>query len=160
MDMFGEESNPSDSLGDCCDVCEQKKSNETEYANHKEELKVLIDALRNVGCKGEVKIAEWIRGSKLQWTDAYDKKCLSYGNHKNKDMSFWRTFIKQCHVLSLVQLELRSMIKGNGLYAVNGVYFPTQNGLDAIQNSEPLVLATKLKFGLRNGVYTCTCPSS
>ena len=28
------------------------------------------------------------------------------------------------------------MIKSNGLYAVNGVYFPTQSGMDAINTSE------------------------
>ena len=38
-------------------------------------------------------------------------------------MNFWRTFIKKYHVVSLVQLELRSMIKSNGIYAVNGVYY-------------------------------------
>jgi len=46
-------------------------------------------------------------------------------NHKGKDMNIWRTFIKQCSVISLVQLELKSMIKGSGLYAVNGVYYVT-----------------------------------
>ena len=102
MDMFGEENNSCDSSGDCCDVCMHKNGDETEYTDHKEELKILLDALNNIGCKGEVKIAEWIRGSKLQWTDAFNKNCLSYGNHNNKDMNFWRTFIKQCHVMSLV----------------------------------------------------------
>ena len=53
-------------------------------------------------------------------------------------MNFWRTFIKQCHVVSLVQLELRSMIKNNGMYAVNGVYYATQRGIEAL--SEPLLL--------------------
>ena len=140
MDMFGEENNSCDSSGDCCDVCMHKNGDETEYTDHKEELKILLDALNNIGCKGEVKIAEWIRGSKLQWTDAFNKNCLSYGNHNNKDMNFWRTFIKQCHVVSLVQLELKSMIKGSGLYAVNGVYFPTQSGVEATKTSEPLLL--------------------
>ena len=140
MGMFDEESSSSDASGDCCDVCIHRNSNETEYTDHKEELQILLDALSSIGCKGEVKIAEWIRGSKLQWTDAFNKECLSYGNHKNKDMTFWRTFIKQCHVMSLVQLELKSMIKGSGLYAVNGIYFPTQSGMEVINSSEPLML--------------------
>ena len=106
MDVFGEESNPSNASGDCCDVCMHKNSNETEYTDHIEELKILLDALKTIGCKGEVKLAEWIRGFKLQWTDAFIKQCLSYGNHKNKDMIFWRISIKQCHIMSLVQMEL------------------------------------------------------
>ena len=119
--MFDEESSSSDASRHCCDVCIHKNSNETEYTDHKEELQILLDAVSSIGCKGEAKIAQWIRGSKLQWTDAFNKECLSYGNHKNKDMTFWRTFIKQCHVMSLLQLELKSMIKGSGLYAVNGI---------------------------------------
>ena len=83
MGMFDEESSSSDASGDCCE-----NSNETEYTDHKEELQ---DALSSIRCKGEVKIAEWIRGSKLQWTDAFNKVCLSYANHKNKNMTFWRT---------------------------------------------------------------------
>ena len=72
--------------------------------------------------------------------NACNKNCLSYGNHRGKDMAFWRTFIKQCHVLSLVQLELRSMIKDSGLYAVYGVYHITQSGVEAASGSEPFML--------------------
>ena len=32
------------------------------------------------------------------------------------------------------------MIKGNGVYAVNGVYAPTTNAIDEIQKTEPLLL--------------------
>ena len=46
-----------------------------------EELKILVDALWQIGIKGEVKVAEWIRGSSVAWTNAYNKKSLSYGNH-------------------------------------------------------------------------------
>jgi len=33
------------------------------YSDFKEELKVLIDAVDHLGGMGEVKVAEWIRGS-------------------------------------------------------------------------------------------------
>ena len=59
-----------------------------------------------------------------------------------KDLTFWRMFIKQCHVMSLVQLELRSMIKSSGHYAVNGVYYPTQEGVHTMNNSDPFLLPT------------------
>ena len=52
------------------------------YSDFKEELKVLIDAVDHLEGMGEVKKAEWIRGSKIAWTNAFDKKCLSYSNHK------------------------------------------------------------------------------
>ena len=55
-------------------------------------------------------------------------------------MNFWRKFIKQCNVISLVQLELKSMIKGSGLYAVNGVYYVTPKGREVLSGSEPLLL--------------------
>ena len=32
------------------------------------------------------------------------------------------------------------MIKGSGLYAVNGVYYPSQKGIEAISKSEPVML--------------------
>jgi len=87
LEMFGEESTSSTSTEDCCDVCTYKVHN---YSDFKEELKVLIDAVDHLGGMGEVKVAEWIRGSKIAWTNAFDKKCLSYGDHKGKDMNFWR----------------------------------------------------------------------
>ena len=64
-------------------------------------------------------------GSNISWTNSYNKSCLSYGNNRGKDSYFWRMFIKQYHVMLFVQLELRSMIKSSGHYAVNGVYCPT-----------------------------------
>ena len=32
------------------------------------------------------------------------------------------------------------MIKGSGLYAVNGVYHPSQKGIEAISKPEPVML--------------------
>ena len=136
LNAFGEVDTPTRATGDCCDVCLQSKPVE----DFKEELKILIDALNHVGCKGELKIAEWIRGSSMSWTNAYDKTCLSFGNNKGRDLMFWRRFIKQCHVMSFLQLELRSMIKSSGHYAVNGVYYPTQEGVHAINGSDPFLL--------------------
>ena len=36
---------------------------------------------------------------------------ISYGNHQGKGIDYWCSFIKQCHVSSLIQLELKSMSK-------------------------------------------------
>lgn len=111
-------------MHDCCDV----RKSETNVSDHKQELKILIDAMDIIGSKGEVKIAEWIRGSNITWTDMHNKKALSYGNHCGKDINFWRQFIKQCHVKSLIKLELKSIIKANGSYAIHGMYCPLPEG--------------------------------
>ena len=59
LELFGENSSslPS-SRESCCDVCNQ--SGEVLLSDRMKELEVLINAL---GDKGEVKLAQWIRGS-------------------------------------------------------------------------------------------------
>ena len=137
LDMFGETNTDPIASNECCDVC---KGSTLILKNYKPELIVLIDALEQIGCKGELKIAEWIRGSKISWTDSYNKHSLSYGNHKGKDIAFWRSFIKQCHAKSLIQLELKSMIKGSGHYEVHGMYYPLPNGLQLAKGEDPCML--------------------
>ena len=100
LELFGEDETMPEYNSDCCDVC--KNSTSAVSCDHKEELKILMNALDELGCKGEVKVAEWIRGSKVSWTNAHNKQAFSYGNHLGKDITFWRTFIKQCHVVSLI----------------------------------------------------------
>ena len=93
-----------------------------------------------MGCKGEVKIAEWIRGSNISWTSAHNKQAFSYGNHCGKDITFWRTFTKQCHGASLIKFQLKSMIKSNGTYAVHGIYYPLPKGRELINSEDQLLL--------------------
>lgn len=73
LDLFGEKDTPATAQGDCCDVCKSTSN----VSDHKLELKVLINALEEVGCKGEVKVAEWIRGSNISWTNAHNKQWKS-----------------------------------------------------------------------------------
>ncbi len=140
LDMFGEEETSANATGDCCDVCMTKKNGKYKFHNFKEELKILIDALDQVGCKGELKVSEWIRGSKIPWTEKFNKNCVSYGKHLGKSITFWRTFMRQCSVVDLVKYELKSMIKSNGLYAVNGVYYATPKGRDLVSSDDPVLL--------------------
>lgn len=105
-----------------------------------EELKILVDALQQVGKKSEVKVAEWIRGSAVSWTNAYNKKSYSYGNNKGHTLEQWRLFMRQCHVLGLIKYELRSMIKGNKHYSVMGVYYPLENSERYTNDEESLML--------------------
>ncbi len=140
LDLFGETETEASSSGTCCDVCISRENCATPAQDMHQELAVLVDALDQVGCRGEVKVSEWIRGSKLSWTDDFDKNAMSYGNHCGKDINFWRAFMRQCSVNKLVDMELRSMIKCSGHYSVYGVYLPTTKGREAINSGEPVLL--------------------
>lgn len=86
-----------------------------------------------------MKISEWIRGSKISWIDAFVS--ILYGNHQGKAIDYCRSsFIKQCHVSSLVQLELKSMIKSIGHYAVQGVYYRLPKGRKLVEDGDTLLL--------------------
>ena len=49
--------------------------------------------------------------------------CSSYG----KGFAFLEDFHQA--VISVLRLELKSVIKGSGMYAVNGIYHPTQKAV-------------------------------
>ncbi len=140
LDLFGETDTEALSSGTCCDVCASKANNTTPVKDMRQELAVPIDALQQVGCKGEVKVTEWIRGSKVSWTDKFNKCAMSYGNHCGKSIDFWRLFMKQCSVNNLVRMELRLLIKCNGHYSVYGVYSPTEHGRNSAEESQPVIL--------------------
>ena len=55
LNLFGEE--------------DTEPTHDTNASDHKQQLKILIDALDVVGCKGEVKLPEWIHGRNIPWTD-------------------------------------------------------------------------------------------
>ena len=77
LELFGEShSQSSENTYTCCDVCQQIMQ------PFNVELKILVDALRQIGQTGELKVAEWIRGSSVSWTNAYNKQAFSYGNHR------------------------------------------------------------------------------
>ena len=112
LDAFGEVDTPAEFTSICCDVCENQVA--CQLVDCKEEFRILDDTLKQVGSKGAVKISEWICDSKTSWTNEFDKSALSYGNHRGREIGFWRKFVNQCHVLSLVQMELKSLIKSSG----------------------------------------------
>ena len=130
LDLVGEKETEMIANGPCCDICIAKEESLIHYDDYKEELKILIDALDQVGCKGEIKVCEWIRGSQISWTNEYNKNAMSYDNHRSKDFNFWRSFMKQCHCVGAVKLEFKSLIKGKHHYSVQGVYYPLQLGRD------------------------------
>ena len=140
LDLFGE-NNELEADSACCDVCSSgDKSTPRPLASFNEELKILEDAMKQVGIKGAVKIAEWVRGSSASWTSKYDKTSFSYGNSKGHTLEQWRLFLRQCHVLGIVKYDLRSMIKGSGHYSVMGIYYPLDDCKPYINNEKSLML--------------------
>ena len=87
-----------------------------------------------------MKISEWVRGFKVSWTNEFDKSALSYGNQRGRDIGFWRKLLKQCHVLSLVQIELKLLIKSSGYYAVQAVYSPSPKSGQMLNSDDSLML--------------------
>ena len=69
LNAFKEECLENDNT-DCCDVCKM----DVQLVKMAEELKILVDAINALGCKGELKIVQWIHGSSLKWTEEYDKR--------------------------------------------------------------------------------------
>ena len=138
LDLFGGTGTEPEHYGTCCDVCLSR--DQYNVNNMKNELAIVINALDQLGSRGEVKIAEWIGGSKLAWTNEFDKSVMSYGNHCGRAVEFWRNFLRQCYVNGLVQMELQSLIKRNGHYSVYGVYFPTDKGQQSVQKGEDVFL--------------------
>ena len=122
--------------------------------------KELITALETVGSKGEVKVAEWIRGSASSWTERQGKNSLSYGNHCGHGMEFWRQFMRQCHVLGLVNYRLQSLIKGNGHFAVMGLYSPSDEGKQAVYEEKPLILPCSTEESIPQEKYSHTSSNS
>ena len=72
LGLFGETDTEPEHYGTCCDVCLSR--DQYTVKNMKNELAVVINALDQLGSRGEVKIAEWIWGSKLAWTNEFDIK--------------------------------------------------------------------------------------
>lgn len=79
LDAFGEADIPAEFTSICSDVCENQAAYQiVDY----EEFKILDDVLKQVGSKGEVKISEWVCGSKVSWTNEFHKSALSFWNHR------------------------------------------------------------------------------
>ena len=134
LNLFGEEDKELVKHPKCCDVCEFTA--ESVEADLSKELQILYDAIQTLGSKGELKITQWIRGSGLAWTDAYNKPCMSYENSQGHSERWWRLFIHKCHVLGVVKKELKSIIKQSQHYGIQGVISKTSKGEAVLEAGE------------------------
>ncbi|MDD9816535.1 MAG: RecQ family ATP-dependent DNA helicase [Gammaproteobacteria bacterium] len=77
LELFSEEAISKEDGENCCDVCMHKGKEEGTHVDCHSELAILVDAIDTIGDKGEVKLAQWIRGTSLQWTNDYNKSANS-----------------------------------------------------------------------------------
>ena len=97
----------------------------------------LLNTVKFLGVKGELKIAQWIRGSHAAWTELHDKaSSTSYGSFNGHSETWWRGFIKLCYCLGYVERELQSLIKKSSTYAIQAVYHVTSKGEELISTEE------------------------
>ena len=99
-----------------------------------EELNILYDAIETLGSKSELKLAQWIRGSSLSWTDNHNKQSFSYCNSKGHSEDWWRLYIRKCHVLGTANKELKHIIKQSQHYSVQGIICATAKGNEIVKN--------------------------
>ncbi len=128
LDIFGEDLSTLPENPHGCDVCDTKAAmHDCNVALH-----TLIDALDTIGEKGELKIVQWIRGSSLAWTDQYNKNAMSYGNGG--------AHLYECHVLGLVEKQLRSVIEKCGHHSIQGIIVVQEEGRDVAVNRKSVLL--------------------
>ena len=72
LSSFGEDAAENNDGDNCCDVCKM----EIRLQDMTEELSIVADAITTIGAKGEVKIAQWIRGSSVAWTSSFNRKSV------------------------------------------------------------------------------------
>ncbi len=139
LQLFGEDTTcVSTDLENCCDVCshiEQRKC-----AECIDELTVVVETIDTIGDKGEVKVAQWIRGTSLGWMAEYDRNATSYGKSMGHTEMWWRIFMRQCHVSGLLQKQLRSIIKKSGHYCVQGIICVLPKARAIIAGKKTLIL--------------------
>ena len=143
LKIFGETMPQKEGHGlqqNCCDVCQLLLQNTHTVADFSKELSILYDTIDAIGQKGEVKITQWIRGSALSWTDSYNKQTSSYGNSLGHSESWWRDFIRKCHVVGVANKDLRSIIKQSQHYSIQGIICKTEHGQALIDKQEAFLL--------------------
>lgn len=154
LSSFGEnfDTEADKDTDNCCDVCRM----EIQLQDMSEELKIVVDAINNVGAKGEVKIAQWIHGSSVAWTLSYNRKSMSYGNFRGKSEMWWREFIRQCHVAGYVDKQLKSIIKKSGHYSIQGVYRVLPKANEDLASEDSHILLYKAPEGDERSQKTST----
>lgn len=110
LELFGETQQPTEDCNNpkCCDVFELKANAAGTETDLTEEFTILHNAISGIGNKGELKLAQWIRGSTLAWTNEYNNKSCPMATSRGTVRCGGAFSYAKCHVLGLVNKELKS----------------------------------------------------
>ena len=140
VNLFDESEDHATSTGKCCDICDQGVIQMEDRAT---ELKLLLDAIKELGNRGEVKIAERIRGGQLTWMrdiQVERNETSAYGKSpKGLSKAWWRNFIRQAAAAGYITCTIKTAKFGNS----NGVYAslsPNDKGIKAIETCASIML--------------------
>ena len=73
--------------------------NKCPVSDHRSEFEIAADAIDHLGCYSEVKITEWIGGSKQPLMSDKNTQTMSFANHCGRNDICSRAFLRKCHVL-------------------------------------------------------------
>ena len=132
----------------CFDVCAlpQVSLNNILY-----ELTIMVNAIDEIGTKGEKKLPQFIRGSNEAWIKSLLNLSFSTAYRKspsNLPLEWWRQFARQCSVAGYLD---RKVDCGTFQGQQAGVFFyyeVAQKGRDAIANKKEVLLPPIAKFNL------------
>ena len=94
VNLFDESEDNATSIGKCYDICDQGVIQMEDRAT---ELK-LLDAIKELGNRGEVKIADWIRGGQLTWMKDIQverNETSAYSKSRKGLSKAWKNFVRQ-----------------------------------------------------------------
>ena len=143
LEGFGEQLQITQSTGRCCDVCALPQAL---LNNRQHELTLLVNAIDEIGTKGEKKLAQFIRGSNGAWNKNlpnFDPSSSStaYGKSPaNLSLEWWRQFARQCSVAGYLARKVDCGTFQGRQAGVFAYYEVTQQGRDAVANGKEVLL--------------------
>ena len=143
LEGFGEQMQISQNADHCCDVCALPQVSPD---NRLHELSLMVNAIDEIGTKGEKKFAQFIRGSNEAWIKNlpnFDPSSSStaYGKSPpNLSLEWWRQFARQCSVAGYLVRKVDCGTFQGRQAAVFSYYAVTQEGRDAVVNSKEVLL--------------------
>jgi len=126
----------------CCDVCALTPVVPVDMSK---ELEILISAIDELGIKGEKKLAQFIRGSNVQWIkdlQNFDQKVSNaYGKSPSHlSMDWWRLFARQCSVAGYLYRKVDCGTFQGRQAGVFTYFKATSKGRDAIASNKEVML--------------------
>jgi RecQ family ATP-dependent DNA helicase len=124
----------TDAAKHCCGVCDGQGNRS--YVICTSEAKNLVQAINALGSKGECKISEFLRGSNSSWLTDESKRNVSYGAGCHHSVQWWRSFIRQCHGLGIVDRKVAVQAVSKHQHAVCATIHNNATGNTLLSDSQ------------------------